>query len=49
MSRALGFTKKVLFRLRWSVMSQERRYACLWTRTKRHLSHSEAPLQSANE
>jgi hypothetical protein len=37
MSQTLGFTKKVLFRLRWMVMSQEKKYAYLWARTRRSL------------
>jgi hypothetical protein len=37
MSQTVDFTKKVLFRLRWMVMSQEKKYAYLWARTKRSL------------
>jgi hypothetical protein len=49
MSQTIGFTRKVLFRLRWVVMSPERRYACLWARTKRSLSQTGANAGSAHE
>jgi hypothetical protein len=48
MSKTIGLTKKVVFRLRWAVMSQERRYACLLARTKRSQSQLGAGLLAAN-
>jgi hypothetical protein len=38
MSQALDFGMKLLFRLRWAVMSQEQRYALLLARTRRQPS-----------
>lgn len=35
MRKVFDFGKKMVFRLRWLVMSQEQRYAFLWTRTRR--------------
>ncbi len=49
MSQSVGFTRKVLFRLRWAVMSRERRYACLWARTRRGRSLPGAGLPTVNE
>lgn len=34
MSRVVNHARKVLFQLRWAFMSQEKRYAYLWQRTK---------------
>ena len=35
MSKVFDYGKKLMFKVRWLVMSQEQRYAFLWTRTRR--------------
>ena len=40
--------KKLLFRLRWVVLSEEKKYACLWEITKRSMQQRKAEL-SANQ
>ena len=41
MSKVFDIGKKLVFRLRWLVMSQEQRYAFLWARTRRSQSKLE--------
>ncbi len=33
MAKILNYASRVLFQLRWTFMSQEKRYAYLWNRT----------------
>ncbi len=46
MNKALHLGKRLVFRLTWAVMSQERRYAYLWARTKRSLSQPGTSLST---
>jgi len=36
MNRLSNIANKLLFQLRWTFMSQERRYVYLWNRTESH-------------
>ena len=38
MDAAFILCSKMLFRLKWCVMSREKKYACLWARTRSGMS-----------
>ena len=47
-ARGLESGKRLLFRLRWVVMSPEQRYAYLWARTKRSSGYIRTARLSRN-
>ena len=48
MTRGLDSGRKLLFRLKWAMMSRERRYAYLWATTKRSSGYTGNPRLSRN-
>ena len=48
LTQGLGSGRKLLFRLRWAVMSPEQRYAHLWSRTKKSSGYIRAARLSRN-
>ena len=48
LTRASDPGKKLLFRLKWAVMSQDKRYAYLWAKTKKSLAQADPSPISRN-